>query len=107
MSALVAGDGQQLLLTKGAPESVLSRCNSALANAGSPPTGSGGGGDQGRGFVVGSKQVVPLTEGMRHSLMEKMGQYGGACDLAWVRGWFWGGSRRHFQWGFGCVAPTV
>lgn len=43
MSVLLAGERQQLLLTKGAPESVLSRCNSTLANSGPPPTGSTGG----------------------------------------------------------------
>lgn len=36
LSVLVAGEGQQLLLTKGAPEFALSRC--ALTNSGPPPT---------------------------------------------------------------------
>lgn len=77
MSVLVQGEGQQLLLTKGAPESVLSRCSSALANSGPPPTS--GAAASGTGIATGGRQVVHLTEGMRRSLMERMGQYGGAC----------------------------
>lgn len=76
MSVLVQGDGQQLLLTKGAPESVLSRCSSALANSEPPPTSGSTGGAAG-GVALGGRQVVPLTEGMRRSVLEKMGQYGG------------------------------
>jgi hypothetical protein len=77
MSVLVQGEGQQLLLTKGAPESVLSRCSSALANSEPPPTSGAAAG--GAGIAMGGRQVVHLTEGMRRSLMERMGQYGGAC----------------------------
>lgn len=77
MSVLVQGEGQQLLLTKGAPESVLSRCSSALANSEPPPTS--GPAASGSGIATGGRQVVHLTEGMRRSLMERMGQYGGAC----------------------------
>jgi len=80
MSVLVQGEDQQLLLTKGAPESVLSRCSSALANAEPPPTGGAAG--SGVGIATGGRQVVPLTEGMRRALMERMGQYGGA--LWWL-----------------------
>jgi hypothetical protein len=76
MSVLVQGEGQQLLLTKGAPESVLGRCSSALANAEPPP--SGGNAAMGTGIATSGRQVVPLTEGMRRSLLERMGQYGGA-----------------------------
>lgn len=75
MSVLVQGEGQQLLLTKGAPESVLGRCSSALANAEPPPTGGAAAG--GSGIATSGRQVVPLTEGMRRSLLERMGQYGG------------------------------
>jgi hypothetical protein len=80
MSVLVQGEGQQLLLTKGAPESVLGRCSSALANSEPPPTG--GNAAMGTGIATSGRQVVPLTEGMRRSLLERMGQYGGAWILA-------------------------
>lgn len=70
MSVLVEGQGQRLLLTKGAPESVLGRCSHALANAdeagGSSSSAAAGG------------EVVAMTEGMRRSLLERMAQYGGA-----------------------------
>jgi hypothetical protein len=80
MSVLVQGEGQQLLLTKGAPESVLSRCSSALANSEPPPTG-GAGSAGSSGIATGGRQVVPLTESMRRSLMERMGQYGGGFGM--------------------------
>lgn len=56
MSVLCSGDGRSVMLTKGAPESVLSRCTTALAN-----NGDG---------------VVPLTDSMRHQVAEVMESYG-------------------------------
>jgi magnesium-transporting ATPase (P-type) len=74
MSVLVEGQGQRLLLTKGAPESVLGRCSHALANADGSSSNSSSAGPHGG-------EVVAMTEGMRRSLLERMAQYGGdyAC----------------------------
>eukprot|EP00878_Enallax_costatus_P002773 GHUV01002963.1.p2 GENE.GHUV01002963.1~~GHUV01002963.1.p2 ORF type:complete len:560 (+),score=121.05 GHUV01002963.1:3990-5669(+) len=57
MSVLVEGQGQRLLLSKGAPESVLSRCSHALVNSGA--------------------EAVAMTDGTRRALLERMAQYGG------------------------------
>lgn len=98
MSVLVQGEGQQLLLTKGAPESVLGRCSSALANSEPPP--SGGNAAMGTGIATSGRQVVPLTEGMRRSLLERMGQYGGAGLLP-------AGCFCHTRPGLGCGCVLV
>jgi magnesium-transporting ATPase (P-type) len=71
MSVLVEGQGQRLLLTKGAPESVLGRCSHALANA------DGGAAPGSSSSAAGGGEVVAMTEGMRRSLLERMAQYGG------------------------------
>ncbi|WIA41984.1 hypothetical protein OEZ86_009286 [Tetradesmus obliquus] len=75
MSVLVEGQGQRLLLTKGAPESVLGRCSHALANA------DEAGGSSSSSSAAGGGEVVAMTEGMRRSLLERMAQYGGAQAL--------------------------
>lgn len=62
MSVLVEGQGQRLLLTKGAPESVLSRCSHALVNS---------------AVTSGQGEVVGMTEATRRALLERMAQYGG------------------------------
>jgi hypothetical protein len=72
MSVLVEGQGQRLLLTKGAPESVLGRCSHALANA-----DAGGSSSNSSAAGPASGEVVAMTEGMRRSLLERMAQYGG------------------------------
>jgi len=65
MSVLVRGQGQgqRFVLTKGAPESVLGRCSHTATNT-SPTEGGPG-------------QVVPMTEAIRTTLLDRMAQYGG------------------------------
>jgi magnesium-transporting ATPase (P-type) len=75
MSVLVEGQGQRLMLTKGAPESVLGRCSHALANAGATGSSSSAAGAAGG-------EVVAMTEGMRRSLLERMAQYGGESAVS-------------------------
>jgi magnesium-transporting ATPase (P-type) len=78
MSVVVEGAGRRLLLTKGAPESVLSRCSAALANDEATSGGGGAGGGGGlSGISTSGRGVVQMTDGMRRSLLERMGQYGG------------------------------
>jgi magnesium-transporting ATPase (P-type) len=60
MSVVVAGEGVRLLLCKGAPESILKRCSSALVNT--PGT---------------SAQTAPLQQGTRDAVLDRMAQYGG------------------------------
>lgn len=65
MSVLVEGQGQRLLLSKGAPESVLSRCSHALVNGGGgPPTGA-------------DIEAVGMTDATRRALLDRMAHYGG------------------------------
>lgn len=64
MSVVVAGEGVRLLLCKGAPESILKRCASALVNA---PGAAG--------------QTVPLNQGTRDAVLDRMAQYGGGAGL--------------------------
>jgi magnesium-transporting ATPase (P-type) len=78
MSVLVEGQGQRLLLTKGAPESVLGRCSHALANA--DATGSSSSSSSSAAGPAGG-EVVGMTEGMRRSLLERMAQYGGESSV--------------------------
>jgi magnesium-transporting ATPase (P-type) len=75
MSVLVEGQGQRLLLTKGAPESVLGRCSHALANADAAGSSSSSAAGPAGG------EVVAMTEGMRRSLLERMAQYGGESTV--------------------------
>ena len=74
-SASSAGAGgqpqQQVLYVKGAPESVLERCTSALTNE----AGSSGGGEGG-GAVV-----LPMTAGLRTALYSKVAEYGAGAAL--------------------------
>jgi len=70
MSVLVNSQGRQLLLVKGAPESVLSRCTHALVNGGGGTVSAGG-------AAVGGGPVAAMTDGMRASLLRRASGYGG------------------------------
>jgi magnesium-transporting ATPase (P-type) len=79
MSALVAPPSAAastpcLLVCKGAPESVLSRCSHALVSAATGGGGCGGGG-------TAAARAAPMSDAMRRAVMERMGQYGGSAAL--------------------------
>jgi magnesium-transporting ATPase (P-type) len=85
MSVVVSSQGRELLLVKGAPESVLSRCSHALINGGSSgaPVGLGG-------MAAGQGVLAVMTDGMRDALLRRAANYGG--------GWFGVGGVR-VGWG--------
>ncbi|GBF97625.1 calcium-transporting ATPase endoplasmic reticulum-type [Raphidocelis subcapitata] len=61
MSVVVAGEGRSLLLTKGAPEAVLSRCATALLN--------------------GTGRPAPINDAARRAVLRRAALYGGAQAL--------------------------
>lgn len=83
MSVLVDGEGRRLLLTKGAPESVLARCSHALVNDSAAAAAGGAGAG-----AAGGGAAVPMTESVRRSILRRSDQFGGGravpCSvLAW------------------------
>lgn len=65
MSVAVAGEGRALLLSKGAPESILPRCSHTLLDGGAGAGGTGG--------------AAAMTDDMRAALLKRMAAYGGWC----------------------------